>query len=660
MEKWKHITLSLLQMLVIVLLSITAGSYIVEEFNLVPVKANVYLYFSAGFFVGFMFLLVCFRVLEVIIRNIFYACFGAVLITGGLGVKSFYDGGVSGYIGDIEVTYFVLYVSFFVMVIIALLLCYNDYTDKEGNILCTDGKIHVFTNLGTTHTPRSVNVAKVAVKEKRIPMLGVNYGLPLVMMMFEVFNNPCSYFAQFMYYCMNNAFVALFVIGYLIEYWNVTVFYAFLTAIVVFFAVEEISFRYKLCTDATGCTNWGIVQYPDTWMMMCVFLLCIRGLYESGNAPIQGDVLFGIFILLCAIGFELIAPQLGIMMIGLLGFDVILSFTCGNAVNAYKLIGYFLIMVIGMLVTAHCCGGMLQSKTKVRQDIEGSESGGKLRLGYNGIPLRDINKIDTKHLEEITTKNIRILAGSFFFIIVSVLTTGIGEWNRFLALQLGILFIGGFVLTYFLSNNGTGKMMLTRFLAPAFVLSKIVWMGAAAYEIQIYDGSIVGCLRIMFACYMVLTGIPMHIQWFKKYNYASVKAVLNVWFQKTDIVYGAGDYDCQSEYNKAVIQNGIEFIQAPDGIPYKAVWIYGTGEYACKIYENVKDKVEIKGFIDSNPEKWKECIGEYKIYSPQQVAVIQGEEEGIIIGSNLTAGILGIYFMCNEYQLINVAQLLET
>jgi len=659
MEKWKHITLSLLQMLVIVLLSITAGSYIVEEFNLVPVKANVYLYFSAGFFVGFMFLLVCFRVLEVIIRNIFYACFGAVLITGGLGVKSFYDGGVSGYIGDIDVTYFVLYVSFFVMVIIALLLCYNDYTDKEGNILCTDGKIHVFTNLGTTHTPRSVNVAKVAVKEKRIPMLGVNYGLPLVMMIFEVLNNPYSYFVQFMYYCVNNAFVALFIMGYLIEYWNVTIGYAFLVAIVVFFATEEISFRYKLCTDATACTNWGITKYPDTWMMMCIFLLCIRGLYENSNVLVCDDVLFGVFILLCAIGFELIAPQFGIMMSGLIGFDVILSFICGNVENACKLMLYFGVLVIGMLVTAHICGGMFQNKAKVRQDIEGCESGGKLSFGYNGIALRDINKIDTKHIEEITTKNIRILVGSFFFIIVSVLTSGIGKWNSFLTLQLGILFAGGFMLTYFLSTNGTGKMMLTRFLAPAFVLSKIVWMGAAAYELQIYDGSIVGCLRIMFACYMVLTGIPMHIQWFKKYNYASVKAVLNVWFQKTDIVFGAGDYDCCSEYNKVVLQNGVENIQVSDEISCTAVWIYGTGEYACKIYENVKDKVEIKGFIDSNPEKWKECIGEYKIYSPQQVAKIQQEKEGIVIGSNMTAGIFGIYFMCNEYRLINVIQITD-
>ena len=662
--KIKGICVSVIQVVLLVMWSVCVGLFAVDKLHIISMETNVFLLISLCFFVGLVLILISFRFLDLIVLDIRVACYVTLFFASLLGVSVIWNGELFYIFGQLSITHIIVFMGAFLAVGISMLLFYIDYSEQANSVL-SDGEVGVYTNLGTAHTPRSVNVAKIAMRERRIPMLGINYGLPLVMMMFEVLKSPYTYFMQFLYYCVNNALVCFFIMGYMMEYWGVSVGFALLSTVVVLFATEELSFRYKLCTDATSCTNWGITKYPDIWMMMCILLFYLRMIFAN-EAWIGTKYFLSLvfFTIMCTVAWSLIAPQLSVMMAGLLGCNVFIWFATGKREEALGLCVLFSIISIGTMVTARIGGGMFQKKEKVRNDIEGNRSGGQLSLGYRGICLRDIVKMDFYHLETMTTRNVVLILSSFAFPLITLsvsvieMCSGFQWWTIFLAFQVLILFCGGFVLEYFLTIGTGGKMELLRFSAPVFVISKIAWMGIIAYTIQTEGINSKSIVQIGLAIYMIASSIPFHIQWMKRYSTANIKDVLKVWFQTPQIVTGSGFYSTDSIFYDNIIKKNVERIHSLEELRGKSIYIYGTGEYASKLYASMQTEkaIHVKGFIDSNPQKWGKKIDEKIILAPWKAAQKQ-KGEMVIIGSEMKASIVGIYSMCSEHRLRNVKQL---
>lgn len=134
--------------------------------------------------------------------------------------------------------------------------------------------------------------------------------------------------------------------------------------------------------------------------------------------------------------------------------------------------------------------------------------------------------------------------------------------------------------------------------------------------------------------------------------------MISVWFTLPEKVEEFGPYDISSEFYDCILENNTQIIFSIKELEKKKVYIYGTGSYAEKLYDNIQkeDEIYFVGFIDSKPAKWKEKIDGNVIFSPQKIGKIQ-QDEIVLIGSELRSGILGIYNMCYIYGLKNIVGL---
>ncbi len=204
--KIKKVYISLLGMIFFILLSLYTGLFVIEKLCLVSENMNKYFLVTSSFFVGQTVLLLLFRFSELIFRNMKYACWftnfvGLVIVLAFMWEKRIaiiWQG-----IGGREIAVFVGTV---LVIMVLTSIMYNDYFPSGNNILSPDGKIYVYTHLGTVHSPRSVNIMKTAMEENRIPLIGINYGIPLVLIWFGILGDVFSYFTQILYYGVNNAF----------------------------------------------------------------------------------------------------------------------------------------------------------------------------------------------------------------------------------------------------------------------------------------------------------------------------------------------------------------------------------------------------------------------------------------------------------------------
>lgn len=656
--KIRKVYVSLLGMIFFILLSIYTGLFIIEKLCLVSENTNKYFLITSSFFVGQTMLLLLFRFSELIFRNMKYACWftnfvGLVVVLTFLLEKRMLI--IWKGIGGREIAAFVGTV----IVIMALSsIIYNDYFPSGDNIWSPDGKIYVYSHLGTVHSPRIVNVMKTAMEENRIPMIGINYGIPLVLIWFGILGDVFSYFTQILYYGVNNAFAFFFIAGFIKECFGGSFGFIYIGTIFIFSVSEGMSVRYKLCTDATGCTNPGICQYPDVWMMMCLALFYFRVIYNAAMSNC-GMPAIGLFSLFCAVGWALLAPQIGIMGIGTLVCCSVWLLCMGNIVIAGTLVVLLVIMLAGMLCSGWFGGGMLHRKDRVRQDIPGSECGNmKFTLGYYGFGFRDVRETKSFQLDCVVLQNIGVILRVFALPLVTltvyftIITVTYNRWEFWIAFVLLVLLGGGGVLCYCLSTNGTRKAELTRFLAPALVFSKVAWVGilACGADWSIWRGG------VGLSVFLLCSSVPFYSVLLE--TLANGESLISVWFTLPEKVEEFGPYDISSEFYDCILENNTQIIFSIKELEKKKVYIYGTGSYAEKLYDNIQkeDEIYFVGFIDSKPAKWKEKIDGNVIFSPQKIGKIQ-QDEIVLIGSELRSGILGIYNMCYIYGLKNIVGL---
>ncbi len=427
----------------------------------------------------------------------------------------------------------------------------------------------------------------------------------------------------------------------------------------IFSVSERMSVRYKLCTDATGCTNPGICQYPDVWMMMCLALFYFRVIYNAAMSN-WGMSAIGLFSLLCAMGWALMAPQIGIMGIGTLVCCSLWLLCMGNIVSAGALAILLFILFAGMLCSGWLGGGMLHRKDRVRQDIFGSECGNmKFTLGYYGFGFRDVREAKSFQLDCVVSQNIGVILRVFALPLVTlavyftILTVTYDRWKFWIAFVLLVLLGGGAVLCYCLSTNGTRKSELTRFLAPSLVFSKVAWVGILACGTgwSIWRGA-----GVVLSVFLLCSSVPLYSVLRK--ILADGESLISVWFTLPEKVEEFGRYDISSEFYDCILENNTQIVSSIKELEKKKVYIYGTGNYAEKLYCNMQkeDEIYFMGFIDSKPAKWKKKLDGNKIFSPQKIGKIQ-QDEIVIIGSELRSGIVDIYFMCHIYGLKNIVRL---
>lgn len=657
--KIRKVYISLLGMIFFILLSLYTGLFVIEKLRLVSENINKYFLVTSSFFVGQTILLLLFRFSELIFRNMKYACWftnfvGLAVVFSFLWEKRMmiiWQG-----IGGREIAVFVGTV---LVIMVLTSIMYNDYYPSGGNIFCPDGKIGVYTHLGTVHSPRSINVMKTAMEENRIPMIGINYGIPLVLIWFGILGDVFSYFTQVLYYGVNNAFAFFFIAGFIKECFGGSFGFICIGTIFIFSVSEGMSVRYKLYTDAAGCTNPGICQYPDVWMMMCLALFYFRIIYNAVMSNC-GMYAIGLFSLLCAMGWALMAPQIGIMGIGALVCCSLWLLCMGNIVSAGALAILLFILLAGMLCSGWLGGGMLHRKDRVRQDIVGSECGKmKFTLGYYGFGFRDVKETKSFQIDGVILKNIGVILQTFALPVITLTTNFTifivtrNRWEFWTTFVLLVLLGGGVVLCYCLSTDGTRKSELTRFLAPALVFSKVAWVGALACGTgwSIWKGAGV-VLSVLLLC----SSVPFYSVLRK--TLANGESLRSVWFTLPEKVKGAERYNLNSTFYDYVLENNTQIISSIKELEKKKVYIYGTGSYAEKLYCNMQkeDEIYFMGFIDSKPEKWKMKLDGNKIFSPQKIGKIQ-QSEIVIIGSELRSGIVNIYAMCHTYGLKNIVRL---
>ncbi len=316
-----------------------------------------------------------------------------------------------------------------------------------------------------------------------------------------------------------------------------------------------------------------------------------------------------------------------------------------------------IIIVLGTFVGGNVFGGMFQKENQFEGDKIGVLHKGKVVFGYYGVCLRDIRKLDGKQWHTITTTNIMLLASSFAFPLIAILVGICGEerWIFYLSVQLFFSLIGGFLVVFLGSATGVGKNELGRFLSPAFFLDKLVYMFVTAHVICNDANMLKSIMLIGVAIYMIVSGIPFHFKWTKMLWPIRLRDIMDAWLTEPNVVSGDGPVSPQSEVFQNMFVNELERIDDIGDLRDKEVYIYGTGEYALKLYRLIQKEREIKfkGFIDSFPDKWRREIDGNSIYSPQKISRKQ-KNEIVLVGSELDSGIVGISVMCKEYQIRNV------
>lgn len=663
MKKGTGLAVSIAEIIIFIVVAILKGVFVLQNTGILSVETNAFLLVSVSWFLGVGTAMIELRFLDLLVHGLKRAFF-IVAVWSAIEILTIVltDGG-KGFLSSLLAAGFACVCVFFGTTIIAIIVMvwqHNNYFPKGNNLLGGDDEIHTYTNLGTVHTPRSINAAIVAVQEDRIPMLGMNYGMILVMVIFKLIRTPFIYLMQVLYWATNNALVSIFIMGFMMECSEVSFGYAFFSALIVLFATEEISVRYKLCTDTTSCTNWGIMQYPDTWMMVCMGLLYLRIMFCAVENSVDPLTLL-IFTVIYAVQGALLAPQVSVMLVGAIGCNTVLLFAMKTVDKALLLVLVDFVLVGITLLSARIGGGMFQSKKKIRTDIEGCGSSGGFSFAYHGICLKDVKKMDGDHIGNLVTTKCSHIVKSFFFILITLGSYGMklfwqfSEWEFFVWFNLLVFWGGGFVLIYFIStNNGAGKTELSRFSAPAFVLSKVAWMMIVYSWLR--EGEIIlGAAGILIAIYMAVNSIPFHVRWNKIYVNRNWRELLPVWFSPMESMKtGGGFYAADSKRNRNIIKKGTLKLESLEAVKNKTVYIYGTGEYGRRVYDAMRQYgITVKGFIDSDAEKWGGDCGETVIFSPQQIGRLK-DDYLVVIGSDRQEGICGIYKMCSLYSLKNV------
>ncbi len=285
----RNIIIAVIESLLFYIMASSSGIFCGLRLGVISLETNVFLLLAIGFFLGMTLVLLAVRLLDIIVKNVNVACYLTIVATIFCFGVELLNGELKSIVVQLGFEHLLFFGVMMILIAIALLSFHGEYKKCDNNLFTT-------VSIGTAHTPRSVNLAKMAIREKRIPMIQNNYGMFLVMLIFEVLKTPYLYFVQFLYYVIGNAMVGVFVIGFMLEYSEASVTFAVFSAVVVLFAAEELSLRYKISTDAACCTNWGAVQYPDASMMVCLLVFFLRLLYQYEFIP-KANNYIPIFIL---------------------------------------------------------------------------------------------------------------------------------------------------------------------------------------------------------------------------------------------------------------------------------------------------------------------------------------------------------------------------
>lgn len=661
--------ITMTQEIVLMFFFMGMGNFVGNILHLFCDDSNSLFVIASSYVVGLLCVLIMLRLVDSILHNVrvtfwivIAVCMAGTIL--GKGGRNIWDILCSAH-------WFVYFGVLIIWIMLALIISIenNSFFSIKDDRYLEEGKISVYSSLGTLHTPRSTNIAITAVDENKISPIGINYGPSLILTIFKLLHNPFLYFANFIFTVSNNTIILLFFIGMFQEFFVCHLRVAILAAIIVCWGEEGVLFRYKLPTDGASCTYWGLSStYPDVLAVFSGFIIWLYQLYISVQEGVT--LYFLIYLAICVIAWCLLAPQFLILAAGTIACNAALSFWIDSfrmpLIN-YAAIGGVLAVCAGIAI--YFGGGMLGRHSKIDNKIEGTGSGSGLVLGNFGMIVIDLRALwHKKETYMIITRNTGKIMQALFYPFLSVMLFMIGwirnyvnGWCLFLGIEMCILMLGGMLIEYgFSDRRAASKEELTRFLSPALVISRIVYMGGLINYILCVGVTRISTIGIFIAVSMIVFGIPYHVLFIRKACNVNFLELIPVWFRKAEIVHGSGRYEGNSRFNSYQVQNIKKTKINSEEIYGKKVYIYGTGETAQKQLGEFKEAgIEFQGFIDSNPGRWNQQLAGYSIYSPYKVSRIQDEDTVVVIGSTLVGNIVSIYYTSQLYRIKNVVRILN-
>lgn len=665
--KTKGILETFLEEVILILVFQGVGNAIATRLELFRQDSNIFYILAFSYFAGLLCNLTLVRFLDLFLHNVRLTYVVVIVLDFYIGI---YESGIQNIcrlMGQFDWKVWMSLFCFCIILAVIVGIENNSFFSIDNDRFCEGGELSVYSSLGTLHTPRSTNIAITITKENRIPMIGINYGPSLILVFFRLLKNPYLYFANYIFTVCNNTIMFFFFIGMFQEFFNLSLILAIFGALIVCWGGEGIGIRYKMPTDGASCTYWGLSStYPDVLAAFSWFLTWLYQLFllMQGEANLVSVVVYSV---LCALVWCIISPQFFVLAAGIMLSNIVL-FSIWNFTPQFlwRFGVTFIVLLFGGLIASYFGGGLLNQSGKTRKNIEGAGRGSGLILGHYGVILVDLQLLGQGAIEyNIISRKIKEIAQALFYPFMSgilwiifCLSESADAKHVFMGVEMLLLMLGGLIIEIAFSNRQAGsKEELTRFLTPAFVVSRIVYIIVLAAHVNHYGMDQISMAGIVIAVSMVVFELPYHILFIQRACNRKLYELLPMWFRKADLVYGAGRYDGESRFNQQLLQKmNVEL----DKIFEKKIYIYGTGKTAQWQFHEFKQRgMDVIGFVDSDPKKWNQDFAGLKIYSPYCVSKKQDENTVVVIGSEITAQIISIYRTGCMCRIKNIAYVSE-
>ncbi len=588
---------------------------------------------SLSYCIGIFIILFLYRFIERILRNAKLALILTAVFM--LGMLLYKGKTTAAYLDVLLIKNFSSFTAFIITGVFVAILYYAHhlYYNVEN--------ISIWTSIGSAHSYRIGNIALFIKNNNRIPIVAQNYAQSLIASIFEMIGINYSNLIIFLFSVISMTQVIFFYAGLLTSIFALKGFLLLIGTIFIVFGGETINKRIRISFDSGASDYWLIIGYPDTAISMGLMFYMNLKLLSPETWNCDGTLIAtGIMLCLCAYVWNITSAHLIILQLGYMLFYLAQAIFFHAFIKEYAILtlAFAMIAYIGRLG-----GGLFAPKKKVHEMDGALNIGGILKLNGFAVYKKGV-PIITGSISNIFQVLFFPLVTYVFTIILVAFKVIPPEMNLIFGFGLFsiILMLGGFIIIYpFASGNGH-KHEINRFIAPACISSRILFVAEAAILLdQITDlliRIIIGAVLISIVIYNIFCSNNLFIRIKSSYQKVfcnpKLKEELQLLSAKTSYITNdtkdAPPFLALSD-SKAYLELQMSTKQLLEqrNRPFILYGADKTGKIRLEMLRELK--INVLCFSDGNRKKWNTNLSGLMVIEPERIKEMQMKDQNIII-----------------------------